>query len=44
VYIGHFLGFNGILVIFRVYWSFLGFKGILVIFIHFGSILVILEI
>ena len=48
MYIGHFLGFRGILVI----WLFfeyiglflLGFKGIMVIFRHFGSILVILEI
>ena len=53
-YFGHFLGFCGILVIFR-FWGyfdhFLGFEGILVIFwvlgyfdnFKFGSILVIFE-
>ena len=44
MYVGHFLGFRGILVIFwvlEVFWSFLNFKGYFGHFLGFRGILVI---
>ena len=45
-YFGHFLCFEGILVIFRfwgVFWSFFGFRGYFCHFVGFGVILVIFK-